>query len=203
MNRLGTIVAIAFITIILMVALTYLVAPKNDTKSTKIAQTPQMNYDTLPKQIELVGIENLVQLQSVMQSNSEYIIAIANQDALPIIASYKKFYPIEFQYITVANVSQAPWILKKLGIQPLLEKINQESATPMVYDSNGWFARSFSNLDSDPTKYFIYRMNTNNTIEFLFFGKVPSGLILEEKIDENTIKEELEKLHQKLQSFRK
>lgn len=203
MNKIGTILIIAFITIILIVGLTYLVAPKNDTKQIAINQNIQMNYNKLPKEIELVGKEGLVKLETIIQPKQTTFIAIANQDALPIIASYKKFYKEKINYVTIANVSQAPWILKKLGIQPLLEKINKESSTAMIYDSNGWFVKNFTNLDGDPTKYFVYKINSDNTIEFLFSNKVPSGLILEEKIDKSTIKEELEKLHQKLQSFRK
>ncbi len=202
MNKIGTIIKIALFTIVLLVGTTYLVAPKQTTKQIKNEETIQnMNLASLPKEVEIVGKEGLINIQQIIKPKTLTIIAIANQDALPIISQYKKYCKNDLQYVTVANIANAPWFLKKLGILPLLEKINQDSPTPMIYDSNGWFTKVLNIKDQNPVKYFVYKINQDGNIEFLFDHNVKSGLILEETIEQSLIEQEVKKLNDKLQSF--
>lgn len=199
MNKTSTILKLALLTIMLLTGITYLIAPKQTNKPIKEKPQIPMKYTNLPKEIEIVGKEGLQKLQDIIKPNTQTIIAVANQDALPIITQYKQYYKNDINYVTVANISNAPWVLKKLGIQSILEKINTNSTSAMIYDSNGWFTKVLNLKDPNPIKYFIYKMNKNGDIEFLFENTVKSGLILEENIDQKVIKEALIELHNKLE----
>ncbi|MEA1915440.1 MAG: hypothetical protein U9N30_09000 [Campylobacterota bacterium] len=174
MHRIPVILVITLITTIFLVGFTYLAAPK-PTQQSKQTIPHKITYNSLPKNFELVGKEGLIDKEQLIKAQTKTIVAIANLDALVVINQLKQHFSTDFDYITAANISQAPWLIKKMGVLPTLEKINANNTTPMIYDYNGWFAQSLNLKDIDPSKYFIYEITSKGDVLFLFDGVVPMG----------------------------
>ncbi|WP_419769788.1 MAG: hypothetical protein ACNI3C_10690 [Candidatus Marinarcus sp.] len=95
--------------------------------------------------------------------------------------------------ILVANISDAPWLVKKLIIPSTLEELHTKSNVPMIYDENGAFIASLNLQNTPKRKYFAYLLNENGTVSKIYEGEVKD--IANTAINKEEVKTSLQPLY--------
>lgn len=75
-------------------------------------------------------------------------------------------------YVLVANISNAPWFIKKWAIPGKLEELNRGNNTPMIYDYDGDVVKALNQFDTTKTKYFAYLVDESGKISKIYEGSV-------------------------------
>ncbi len=98
----------------------------------------------------------------------------------------------------VANISAAPWFVKKMFIPGKLEELNEGSNIPMIYDFEGNMVKSLNVLDNSKIRFFAYLLTKEGTISKIYQGSVKEGA-LDGSMNESEKKASLEPLAKLLQ----
>lgn len=169
---LKNILKIVFLGIVGFGLLTYLTAeePKNMKKSS--VTNGELNVVNIPKSLELVGSEKLVSSDELFKKGEKTLLIVGNHDSLSVVKDLKKYFEINMPYVMVANISNAPWFIKKWAIPGKLEELNKDSNVPMIYDYDGSMVNSLNQLDTTKTAYFAYMIDENGNISNIYNGKV-------------------------------
>ena len=77
----------------------------------------------------------------------------------------------------VANISNAPWFIKKWAMPGKLAELTQNTDSPMIFDDEGLVVQSLALYDTDPTKYFVYIVHENGDISNVYTGRVKEGAL--------------------------
>lgn len=136
-----------------------------------------IKYDSLPDIYELVGQDKIITKNKLFKRNKETLIVVGSHDSLSVLKEFPKFFSINMPYIMVANISSAPWFVKKMFIPSKLEEINQDTNIPMIYDFGGEMVKSLYLNDSSKTKFFAYLLSSEGTITKIYEGYVKEGAI--------------------------
>lgn len=97
---------------------------------------------------------------------------VGNHDSLSIIKDLKKYYEIDIPYVAIANISNAPWFIKKWAIPSKLEELNKGNSTPIIYDNDGTVVKALNQFDTTKTKYFAYILDESGKIFKIYEGSV-------------------------------
>lgn len=158
--------------------LIYVTAEKpNDVQAKETVVPSTISYATLPANFELVGSEKLFKKDEVIKKGEKTLIIVGNHDSLAIVKDLKKFVDIKLPYVMVANISNAPWFIKKWAIPGKLEELNQGTNVPMIYDYDGSTAKSLNQDDTTKTKYFAYLVQPDGGISLVYTGNVKEGAL--------------------------
>ena len=152
-----------------------------------------VKYNTLPKEFELVGKDEKVKRESLFLKGKEALIVVGSHDSLSVVKDLPKFFKVDIPYVMVANISAAPWFVKKMFIPGKLEEINEGSNIPMVYDFEGDMVKSLNVLDTSKIKFFAYLLSKEGTISKIYQGNVKEGA-LDGSMNESEKKASLEPL---------
>lgn len=144
---------------------------KND--NTKIA----VKYETLPAKFKLVGKDGDVTKESLLKKGEKTLIIVGNHDSLAVVKELPKYFKVEIPYIMVANISAAPWFVKKMFIPGKLEELNAGTNIPMIYDFDGHTVNSLKVVDNSKTKYFAYIISNDGSISKIYEGSVKEGAL--------------------------
>ncbi|RXJ70037.1 hypothetical protein CRV08_00290 [Halarcobacter ebronensis] len=136
-----------------------------------------IKYDSLPSTFELVGKNDLVKKENLFEKNKKYLIVVGSHDSLAVVKELPNLFKLDIAYVMVANISAAPWFVKKMFIPGKLEELNENSKTPMIYDFNGDMVNSLKVNDTSKTKFFAFLLTDVGTISKIYDGEVKNGAI--------------------------
>lgn len=156
-----------------------------------------MSISSLPNEIELVGKDQLVSKNDLFKANTKTLIIVGNHDSLAVVKELPTLFDIQLPYVMVANISSAPWFVKKMFIPSKLEELNKGSNIPMIYDFEGDVVRALKVSNNDKTRFIAYVVNTNGSIQKIYEGDVKEGA-LDGTMSTAEIKASLEPLVKKL-----
>lgn len=179
------ILKIVFLGVLGFGLLTYLTA-EEPVKNLK--GTSGYNLDGVPNNLELVGSEKIYKKSEVFKSGTKSLLIVGNHDSLIIVKDLKKYVDVNIPYIMVANISKAPWFIKKWVVPSKLEEINKGTNSQMIFDYDGSMVASLGLDDTTKTKFFAYIINENGSIDNVYVGNVKEdamdGTMNEEEIKE-------------------
>lgn len=167
---------IAFLGILGIFVLTYMTADKPTALNAKEV-TSGLSYKTLPNDFELVGQDKRVTKQNLFKQGSKALIVVGNHDSLAVVKELPKHYNLETSYVMVANISSAPWFVKKLFIPGKLEDLNQGSNIPMIYDFEGNMVNALEVTNNAKTAFAAFMLNENGSIAKIYEGNVKEGAL--------------------------
>lgn len=136
-----------------------------------------VKYTSLPNEFELVGKDEKVTRSSLFKENKKALIIVGNHDSLAIVKDLPKYFKIDIPYVMVANISSAPWFVKKMFIPGKLEELNNGSNIPMIYDFDGEMTKTLNVLDNSKIRYFAYLLSKEGTISKIYQGSVKEGAL--------------------------
>ena len=136
-----------------------------------------IKYESLPQYYEIVGKDGLVSKETLLKRNKEAIIVVGNHDSLAVLKEFPKLFNFTKSYLMVANISSAPWFVKKMFIPSKLEEINQDSQIPMIYDFDGNTAKSLFVTDNSKIKFVAFLLTKEGTITKIYEGNVKEGAL--------------------------
>ena len=157
--------------------LVYLTADKPKTIVSNENVVKIVKYETLPQSFELVGKDDLVTKESLLPRGEKSLIIVGNHDSLSVVKELPKYFKLELTYVMVANISSAPWFVKKMFIPGKLEDLNEGTNIPMIYDFDGDMVNALKHTDNAKTKFSAYILNKEGTISKIHDGNVKEGAL--------------------------
>ena len=136
-----------------------------------------VKYDALPKSFELVGVDKEVSKEALLKKNQKTLIVVGNHDSLAIVKELPKYFKVDIPYIMVANISSAPWFVKKMFIPGKLEELNEGTKIPMIYDFEGNMINALNHTDMTKTNFIAYILSEEGTISKVYEGSVKEGAL--------------------------
>lgn len=143
-----------------------------------------------PNSIQVISEDKLIKKEELFKNNTKTLLIVGNHDSMAVIKDLKKYFEIKIPYVMVANISSAPWFIKKWAIPGKLKELTQGINDPMIYDEEGFIARALNLYDTQATKYFVYMIESNGDIKNVYTGSVKEGA-MEKGISEDEIKKAL------------
>lgn len=168
---------IAFLGVIGLMALVFLTAEKPKKIVASEINTNTISYINLPSDYELVGQDNRVLKQTLFKENGKTLIVVGNHDSLSVVKDLPVFFDVTMPYVMVANISSAPWFVKKMFIPSKLEEINANSKIPMVYDFDGDMVKTLNVTNNAKTAFVAFLLEENGNIKKLYEGNVKEGAL--------------------------
>ena len=178
---------IVFLAIVGFGILVYLTAPENKTNNvaSKNDDNIQLSIDLIPRFFEVVGKSEYTKFETLFQKGVEKDIIVLNHDALVVFKDlYKK---TDKSIVLIANISNTPWLVKKLAVNDELEKMYKESTIPLINDNSGSFTKILSINSTKQNQYFVYKLNTDGKIT-----KITEGFVKEGALEKGLTNKELE-----------
>lgn len=157
--------------------LVYATADKPAETKTQVSDTSSLTLSNLPKEFEIVGKDGKVSKEDLFQVGSKALIIVGNHDSLSVVRELPKYYDVQIPYVMVANISSAPWFVKKMFIPGKLEELVEGRDTPMIYDFDGDMIKALGVTDNEKTTYIAYLVNENGSISNVFKGSVKEGAL--------------------------
>lgn len=157
-----------------------------------------IKLESLPETYELVGKKDIVSRENLFKNNNETLILVGNHDSLAVIKDFQKLFNINKNIVLVANISSAPWFVKKMFIPSKLEELNKDSKLPMIYDSDGSMVNALNVSDNSKTRFYAYLLSKEG-----FITKVYEGIVKQGAIDGSMSDEEKKKVLEPLTKLSK
>jgi len=162
-------------TIAVVVGITFFTAtpptPVQSVKENKV----ELSTKYFPKTLEVVGRDGYTKKEELFKKGSKTLLVVGNHDSMAIIKDLKKHFDIKIPYVMVANISNAPWFIKKWAIPGKLEELTKDVDTPMIFDEDGFMAGSLMLNNTEATKYFAYLVNEDGSVKNIYVGTVKEG----------------------------
>lgn len=155
--------------------LVYFTAEKPENTNPNVVKNTKLTLENLPKNIKLVGSENVISSSTIFKKGIKTLVIVGNHDSLSVVKDLKKYFTVDMPYVMVANISAAPWFIKKWAIPGKLEELTKGSNIPMVYDYDGSMVKSLNQFDTSKTGFFAYLIDENGNITNIYNGKVKKG----------------------------
>lgn len=179
------ILKIVFLGVAGFALLVYLTAPKEflEPKNKNI----ELNYSSLPLYFDIVAGNSNIKKDEIFKDFPIYLVVL-NHDSLAVFKDLEKIG--DKNIVFVANISNTPWLIKKMAVEGELEKLYKDSKITLINDSNGEFVKALGLKDNSMNSYFVYKINKDLTIDSIFSKKVKMGA-LQDGISEDEIKVEI------------
>ena len=188
MHNVGTIFKIIIISVIGFIVITYLTV-----EPPKRIQKQQIDIKNLPNTVELIGFEDQkFATKSIIKPNS--IIFVGNHESIVLANHLQSMLNLkDGQFVTVSNISDAPWFIKRWQAHTKNTKIKGEKQQAWIYDRDGAMRNFLQVPTSDSIKYFVYRVKEDGLVDKIFVGKVKVGTI-DGKMSQKEIEENLKEV---------
>lgn len=160
---------IVFLGVIGFAFLVYLTAPKERVIQ-KQENRLSKNIAYLSSHFEIIGESNYFRKEVLFPKGKEKTIIVLNHDALAVFNELDKYTNKDI--ILVANVSQTPWVIKKLAVDGKLEELYKDTNNKLINDSSGDFVRVLGLNSIIQNKYYVYKVQKDGSIEKSFEGEV-------------------------------
>ena len=185
MNKIGSIFKIILLSVIGLVGLTYLTI-----EQPKQIKKQQIDLKNLPVTVELIGFEDQkFSTKSIVKPNS--ILFVGNHESIVLANHLQNMLNLkDGQFVTISNVSDAPWFIKRWQAHTKNTNIKGEKHQAWIYDRDGAMRNFLQVPTSDSIKYFVYRVKSDGIIESIYTGKVKVGTI-DGKMSKDEITENL------------
>lgn len=174
---MANVLKIVFLGIVAFGIITYFTAEKPQEVVANDNVVSVVKYDSLPAKYELVGKDGEVTKDSLFKKGNKTLIVVGNHDSLAVVKELPKYFKLDIPYVMVANISSAPWFVKKMFIPGKLEELNTGTNIPMIYDFDGLMVNALSVVDNSKTKYIAYMLNADGTVSKLYEGTVKEGAL--------------------------
>lgn len=158
-------------------ALVYFTASKPAAVVASENRGNSITKESLPQSFELVGQQQHISKDDLFKANAKSLIVVGNHDSLAVVKDLNKYFPLEVPFVMVANISTAPWFVKKMFIPSKLEELNKGSNVPMIYDFDGHMVQSLGVTNNDKTAFIAYLIEENDTVVKIYEGKVKEGAL--------------------------
>lgn len=158
-------------------ALVYFTASKPNAMVANDVNGTALSKEALPQNFELVGTEGFVAKEELFKGNLASLIVVGNHDSLAVVKELNRFFELKIPVVMVANISSAPWFVKKMFIPGKLEELNQGSTIPMIYDFDGFTVQALGVTNNEKTAFIAYLLDEKGNINKLFEGKVKEGAL--------------------------
>ncbi len=155
----------------------YVTAEKPATNEQVVVNTGSLKVQNLPQEFELVGKDTKIAKDELFEEKAKTLIIVGNHDSLAVVKDLPKFYEMDIAYVMVANISSAPWFVKKMFIPSKLEELNSETNIPMIYDFEGNMVNALGVTDNAKTSFIAYLVNEDGTIIEVAKGNVKEGAL--------------------------
>ncbi|RXK02593.1 hypothetical protein [Arcobacter sp. CECT 8989] len=136
-----------------------------------------VKYDSLPSVFEIVGKEDKVKKEDLIKKGEKTLVVVGNHDSLSVVKELPNYFELKTPYIMVANISAAPWFVKKMFIPGKLEELNEGSNVPMIYDFEGDMVNTLNVVDNSKTKFVAFVVSKEGAISKLYEGQVKEGAL--------------------------
>lgn len=133
--------------------------------------------EVFPQSFELVGKEQHISKDELFKANTKSLIVVGNHDSLAVVKDLNTYFAVEMPFVMVANISSAPWFVKKMFIPGKLEELNKGSNVPMIYDFDGNMVQALGVANNDKTAFIAYVIEENGSIVKIYEGKVKEGAL--------------------------
>jgi len=158
-------------------ALMYFTASKPKEMKSDTINVSELNKKLLPQSFELVGKVEPIAQNELFKEETPYLIVVGNHDSLEVVKDLKNFYDVEMPFVMVANISSAPWFVKKMFIPGKLEELNKGSEVPMIYDFDGLTVQALNVTNNEKTAFIAYVLGEEGNINKVYEGKVKEGAL--------------------------
>ena len=158
-------------------ALVYFTASKPNEIVANDVNGMTLSKEALPQNFELVAKEGLIAKEELFKANKASLIVVGNHDSLAVVKDFNRFFGLDMPFVMVANISSAPWFVKKMFIPGKLEELNAGSNIPMIYDFDGNMDQALGVDNNDKTAFVAYVLNENDTIVKVYEGNVKEGAL--------------------------
>jgi len=158
-------------------ALMYFTASKPKEMKSDTINVSELNKKLLPQSFELVGKVEPIAQNELFKEDTPYLIVVGNHDSLAVVKDLKNFYDVEMPFVMVANISSAPWFVKKMFIPGKLEELNKGSEVPMIYDFDGLTVQALNVTNNEKTAFIAYVLDEEGNINKVYEGKVKEGAL--------------------------
>lgn len=172
---MANILKIVFLGVVGFGLLVYLTAPEQPNKNNKTVTNEKINTSLFPSHFEVIGVGGYMKKDDLFKKANRRYIIVLNHDALSLLEPLK--LTDRKDIVLVANISKTPWFIKKLAVNGKLEDLNANSNNPMINDSSGNFTKLLNVTDDTQTKYFIFKINDDNSIVKLKELEVKKGAL--------------------------
>lgn len=135
----------------------------------------ELSTKYFPLSVEVVGKDKLVKKEELFTSTSKTLLIVGNHDSMAVIKDLKKHFDVKIPYVMVANISNAPWFIKKWAIPGKLKELIKDIDIPMIFDDEGSMVRSLMLYNTEATKYFAYLVNEDGSVKNIYIGTVKEG----------------------------
>jgi len=166
---------IVFLGIVGFGLLVYLTAPEQSNTNNRIGNNLKLNTSLFPSHFEVIGIGGYMKKDDLFKNANRKYIVILNHDALSLVEPLKLRNRKDI--VLVANISKTPWFIKKLAVNGKLEELNANSTVPMINDTSGNFTKLLNISDDTQTKYFVFKIQDDNSIVKLQESNVKKGAL--------------------------
>ena len=146
---------VAFLGLVGFLILVYLTAPEQ--VQNKKAQ--EIEISALPEYFHVSNNDKYNYTKELFQNN--YLIVL-NHDAIAVFNDLDKF--TDKKIVLAANISKAPWFIKKLGVSSEINRMYKESKFKLIFDDNGDLIKTLGLTDTAQNSYNIYKINNNKLI---------------------------------------
>lgn len=184
---------IVFLTIVGLGIITYVTAPEQPKKVENA--TKNLTLGILPEYAKVVGKKDTVSKNDIFKNDMQNLVFVVNHDSIAVIKDLKKYADFDdtINPVLVANISAAPWFIKKWVIQSKMEELNQNSGMIMVYDEDGIFKHLLNITNDTKTHFVVFSISSEGLI-----NKVYEGDVKENALDGSMSDEEIKEFIQNL-----
>jgi hypothetical protein len=172
---MANVLKIVFLGIIGFGLLVYLTAPDKPRVDNQIVKNNNLNMSLFPSHFEVIGVGGYMKKDDLFKKEKKKFILVLNHDSLSLVEPLKLTNRKDI--VLVANISKTPWFIKKLAVNGKLEELNKNSTVPMINDSSGKFTKLLNINDDTQTKYFVFKINDDNSISKLQESEVKKGAL--------------------------
>ena len=173
------IINLVLFTIAVVVGITFMTATPPVSQKVLNDSSIKLSTQYFPKSIEVVGQEGYVDTNELFKKGSKTLLVVGNHDSLAVVKDFEKLFDTNVPYVMVANISNAPWFIKKWAIPGKLEELTKDIKTPMIYDTDGLMVKSLLLDNLESTKYFAYLVNEDGSVTKIHTGTVKEGALEE------------------------
>jgi hypothetical protein len=166
---------IVFLTILGLGAITYITAPEQKQEAVDSAS---LNLAQFPQQLSVVGKEQPVALGEVFKKDMKNLVMVVNHDSIAVLKDFKKYAKIEdVNPILVANISGAPWFIKKWVIPGKMIELNKDSQMTMIYDEDGMMQYLLDVKSTENTYFAAYLVDIDGSVKKVYEGDVKADAL--------------------------
>lgn len=172
------IIKLVFLGVAAFAVLVFITAEKpTEMNASQGLSEQNLTLSSLPNAFELVGKDQIVNKSELFKENQETLLIVGNHDSLAVVKDLPRLFDISLPYVMVANISSAPWFVKKMFIPGKLEELNENSNIPMIYDFEGNMVNALGVTNNAKTAFSAYKINIDGTITKLLEGEVKEGAL--------------------------